>query len=710
MRKVRKKISRKQKSKKVKRIKAGEFIDREFSMLEFNRRVLEQALDKNLPLLERVRFLTIFHSNLDEFFMKRVEASKRVKIYSVTEESGEDKVYNYDQYKLIRKQVLGLISVAEECYAKDLLPLLKSHGMHLIKWEELSSKELQIVNDMFDNKIFPILTPLAVDPGHPFPHISNLSTSLAVSLRYPGRSELFFARVKIPKVFPEWVLVTPKNNQELRWISLREIIERNLDKLFPNMEIVATLPFRTTRNIELEPEEEEADDILEMMEQILKERKFGNVVKLEIPKNPDPWLLRFLTAELELSEDDIYELHELLDYSSLNTIADIDIADYHFKPWSPVVPKALADDPISIFHCLSEGDILVHHPYESFGASVENFIISAVNDPNVLAIKMTLYRTNENSRLIRSLMRAAEAGKTVVCLIELKARLDEARNISWAQKLEEAGVHIVYGIVGLKTHCKVALVVKQEDPGIKSYCHIGTGNYNSQTAKLYTDLGLMTSNESITKEVVELFHHITGRSQKREYKNLLVAPNNMKLQFIEKILNEAKNARDGKPAYIIAKCNGLEDQEIIQALYTASKSGVKIDLIIRGICTLRPNQKDLSENIRVISIVDRFLEHSRIYYFADGQEDPCQGQFFMGSADWMSRNLERRIEVCTPIFDLNLKKEIFYFLSTLIGDRVQAWELNSDGSYARLKSNATSKTISAQAQLMEYYLEHSKLK
>ncbi|MCB0355818.1 MAG: polyphosphate kinase 1 [Bdellovibrionales bacterium] len=702
-----KKVTSKSKVSKVKRLKTGEYVDRELSMLEFNRRVLEQALDTHLPLLERVRFLTIFHSNLDEFFMKKIEASKRVKYYSVTEDDGEEKVYNYDQHKLIRKNALHLLDSAEQGFINSIEPELKKIGIHFIKWDELNSKELETISEMFDKKIFPILTPLAVDPGHPFPHISNLSTSLAVSLRYPGRPDLFFARVKVPKVFPEWILLTPKNNHELRYISFTEVISRNLDKLFPNMEIVATLPFRTTRNIELEPEEDETDDILEMMEQILKERRFGNVVKLEVPENANPWLLRFLMAELDLSEDDIYELKTILDYSSLRTIADLDIPEYHYKPWTPIIPDSLAEEPISIFHSISENDILVHHPYESFNASVEKFITSAVSDPNVLAIKMTLYRTNENSRLIKSLMRAAESGKSVVCLIEVKARLDEARNISWAQKLEEAGVHIVYGIVGLKTHCKLALVVRQEEKGIKCYSHIGTGNYNSTTAKLYTDLGLMTSHEEINNEVVELFHHITGRSQKREYKNLLVAPNNMKPQFIDMILNEAKNAREGKPAYIIAKCNGLEDQDIIQALYAASRSGVKIDLLIRGICTLRPGLKDKSENIRVISVVDRFLEHSRIYFFSNGHENPFAGNFYIGSADWMGRNLERRIEVCAPILNKDLKKQVLFILSTMLSDRKQAWEMQSDGSYKQLKSSGSKEDLSGQYQLMAYYRERT---
>ena len=706
MRKARKKSLRKQKAKKVKHLKTSEFVDREFSLLEFNQRVLEMADDNNIPLLERLKFLTIFHSNLDEFFMKRMEANKRIKVYNVTESDGEEKIFSYNQPKSIRKKILELMTRADKIYTGSLLPLLKSHGIQLIDWKDLTPKELEFVNEIFIKKIFPILTPLAVDPGHPFPHISNLSTSLAVAMRYPGRSELFFARVKVPKVFPEWVQLGPRNHHELRWINLSDIISHHLEKLFPNMEIVDSFPFRIIRNIELEPDEDEADDILEMMEQILKERRFGNVVKLAVPSKANTWLLRFLMAELELNDEDIYEMKELLNYSGLKVIADLEIADYHYKPWTPTIPEALVEDPISIFHSISETDILVHHPYESFSASVEIFILTAVRDPNVLAIKMTLYRTNDNSQLIPALIRAAEAGKSVVCLIELKARLDEARNISWAQKLEEAGVHIVYGIVGLKTHCKLALIVRQEDKGIKCYTHIGTGNYNSVTANLYTDLGLITTNQEINNEVVELFHHITGRSQKREYKHLLVAPNNMKARFLEMINAEAKNARDSKPAYIIAKCNGLEDQDIIQALYKASQSGAKIDLIVRGICTLRPGLKDKSENIRVISIVDRFLEHSRIYFFQNGQEIPYDGLFYMGSADWMGRNLDRRIEVCTPIHDFELKQQILFILSTLLSDKVQAWEMKSDGQYVRLKASDNQDT-SAQQKLMNYYFERS---
>ncbi|MCB0393945.1 MAG: polyphosphate kinase 1, partial [Bdellovibrionales bacterium] len=619
---------------------SSRYNDRELSWLEFDNRVLQQAEDKNLPILERLKFLNIFHTNLDEFFMKRIAGPRLISM----EENANS---NSEHMIAIRARVENLILKASKLFEEDIRQELEKSGVRIVKWKELSADDKIYIRKYYEERIFPLLVPTAVDSAHPFPHISNLSTSLAVSLKYPGRSEVLFSRVKIPSTLPSWIEV-PTSGIQSRWIPIRDVVEKNLESLFPKMEIINTLAFRVTRNIDLERDEEEADDMLAMIEEELKERRFGEVVKLEVGPNPDQWLLEFLRNELGLSIYDLYINPSEYEFIDFGPILKVERPELKFEKWNPVTPKELAEDSGDIFTQIQQGDIFVHHPYDSFTSSVERFLQAAADDPAVLAIRMTLYRTNEDGSLIRSLIRAAEKGKTVVVVVELKARFDEERNINWARSLEDAGVHILFGLVGLKTHSKTTLIVRQEGSRIRSYAHIGTGNYHSQTAKLYTDIGILTCNEEITQDLIHYFHFLTGRSLKDDYKHLLVAPINMKRRVLELIANEIKFAKAGKKAEILIKINNLEDRDIIERLYEASGVGVKVRLIVRGICVLKPKVKEMSENIEVISVVDRFLEHSRIFAFRSGEEELNKGFVIFGSADLMYRNLERRVEVFAP--------------------------------------------------------------
>lgn len=666
------------------------FLDRDLSMLQFNHRVLQQAQDTTKPLLERVRFLSIFHSNIDEFFMKRIGMPRNSALFGTIR-------HKQDRMTTIRNTAKELFQAAGECYQSSIKPALDKEGIFLLKWEDLTKGEKERMNEVFAQKIFPVLTPLAVDPSHPFPHISNLSTSLAVALQGPGQRELSFSRVKIPKIFPAWFALNPEKKRredDLRFISLNDLIKHNLHRLYPGMKIESAMLFRVVRNIDLEKDDESYEDFVEMVEEELKQRRFGEVVKLEVQSNMSPWLLEKLMGELELSYNDVYFMDDEIDYTNLNIIASLNIPQLKYSNWNPVQPKGFLEDSPNIFNVIAQRDILVHHPYESFNDSVERFIQSASDDPNVRAIKMTLYRTHEQSSIVSSLIHAAEVGKEVVCLIELKARFDEERNILWANRMEDAGIHVVYGLQGLKIHSKLALVVRQEADNVKSYLHVGTGNYHSQTAKIYTDLGLFTSNPQIVSEAVDLFNFLTGHSLKRDYQHLLVAPINMKQKFMKLIDAEIRNQQAGKPAQIIAKCNALEDSEIVNKLYKASKAGVKIDLIIRGICTLRPGVTDLSENIRVISVVDRFLEHSRVFYFRNGEETPEKGMIFIGSADWMYRNLEARVEAICPIYDESIRSEVYNILQVMLQSDWQTWQLEKNGNYRRLSTPDTGESSS----------------
>ena len=691
-------------------ISPAEFLNRELTWLEFNRRVLHEALDDRTPLLERVGFLRIFTSNLDEFFMKRVGGLKRQMAAGIVART-PDGTSPAQQLSAIREAVVPMLRRQADCLRMDLAPALARHSVNLLRWDDLTDEERVAAEAYFRTNVFPVLTPLAVDPGHPFPFISNLSSSLGVTLRHAQREERLFARVKVPEVFPAWLrLETPGMQGRFRFLHLIDLICHNLGDLFPNMVVVSVMPFRITRSADVERDEEDAADLLEMIEEEVRRRRFEAVVRLEHGPNPDPWMLEFLMSELGLAEDDVYEVGEELDPTGLKAVTDLNLPHLRYEPWTPAVPPPLADEAADIFSLIRQGDLLIHHPYESFSASVERFVRAAADDPNVLAIKMTVYRTGDDSPFIKTLIRAAERGKQVACLVELKARFDEERNILWAQTLEEVGVHVVYGIVGLKTHTKTALVVRREPDGLRCYAHIGTGNYNVQTARLYTDLSLLTCRPDLTEDLVELFNYLTGRSLKTGLRKLLVAPIDMKRRFQELIQREIDLQQQGRPCRIIAKMNSLEDRGICRALYRASQAGVQIDLIVRGFCCLRPGVPGLSDRIRVVSIIGRFLEHSRLFYFRGGAEDPIDGDFFIGSADWMYRNLLARVEAVTPVESRPLREKCWEILDVMRRDQRQAWDMQPDGNYVQrtpAPDAGRAETLGTHQYLMEVARERS---
>ncbi|TVQ64692.1 MAG: polyphosphate kinase 1 [Phycisphaerales bacterium] len=672
-----------------------QLLNRELSLLEFNRRVLHQATDARTPLLERVKFIAIFASNLDEFFMKRVGGLKRQVASGVSVRSPDGRTPQ-EQLQAIRSVVVELQDLAAKTLDNDILPALREAGIELVRYNDLGPDDRARVEDWYRVSIFPVLTPLAVDPGHRFPFISNLSESLGVMLSAGERDETHFARVKIPDVRGRWVnaddpgaeLAPPTAGLPLRLVSLEDIIRNNLDDLFPGMKIHEVMPFRVTRNADIDHDAEDADDLLETVETEMKQRRFARAVRLEVNVHPSPSILQFVVDELDLHPHDVYERGGLLEYSDLFEIASIDAPQLHDTPWKPAVPARLEDEDADIFSVIRAGDMLVHHPYESFGVSVERFLRAAARDPRVLAIKQTIYRTSADSPFVPELARAAESGKQVACLVELRARFEEMANVQRAQMLEKAGVHVAYGVMGLKTHAKISLVVRREPDapgGLRCYGHIGTGNYNSRTAELYTDLGLLTCEPLLMQDIVELFNYLTGRSLKRDYNKLLVAPIGMRTGFYDLIDHEIEIARAGGAGRIVAKMNALDDQGVTEKLYEASSAGVKIDLIVRGFCCLRPGVPGLSENIRVRSIIGRFLEHSRVYHFGDGQAEPHEGKWYMGSADWMHRNLDYRVEAITPIESTDARKRLWTMMDAMLRDRRCAWTLNPDGSYSQLQ-------------------------
>ncbi len=679
------------------------FFNRDISWLDFNARVLNEALDERTPLLERLRFMSIWRSNNDEFYMKRVGSLfKKVKdgTYGayLSGHSAEE------LYSEMRKKVDQQQKLLDINFKESLIPALEKEGIKLHKWSELNDSEARELKLYFKQNIFPILTPLAVDSGHPFPFLSNLSKSIGVALRRPRNRARQFARIKIPTEIPQWIKLGNKRNYEYRYINIEEVIMANLDTLFAGMIIDASCIFRITRNATISEEDEGAEDKMEWVEEGLRERKFAPVVRLEMEGNPDPWLTHFLMTELDLDEENLYQISSLPSYTNFNEIIDINRKKLKYRRFQPQVPSQFdhkGNTDFNIFQMIRKKDTLVHYPYESFSNSVETFVKMAAEDPKVLAIKIILYRTDTDGRLIDALIEAAENKKQVACIIELKARFDEERNIQWAQKLEDAGIHVSYGLMDMKTHAKMILVVRQDPDCIRSYVNIGTGNYNSQTSRLYTDYGLFTSNKDVCEEVLEVFNYLTGRSQKQDYKEILVAPYTMFKRFIEMIDNERKNALAGKPARIIAKMNQLEEPKIIEALYKASQAGVKITLYIRGFCSLRPQITGLSENIQVFSLVGRLLEHSRIYYFQDGKKTPRQGLFYLGSADWMHRNLFDRVEVIAPIKRNDLKQELWDYLSLLEKDNRHLWELKADGTYVQRHPSSPKKEINSQLILLK---------
>ncbi len=693
------------------------YFNRELSWLEFNYRVLHEALDERTPLLERLKFLAIFSSNLDEFFMVRVAALKQQVEANVTQLTSDGRTPE-QQLIDISKRLHPLIKEQDHHFENVIRAKLVKHSINLINYVDLNQEQRNYLHKFFEEHIFPVLTPLAVDPSHPFPYISNLSLNLAVVIQEPDTEKELFARIKVPKVLPRFVPLPEELRQSYRgrtavWsgVPLEQVIAHNLDYLFPGMNIQECYPFRVTRNADIAVEEDEADDLLLAIEQELRKRRFGgSAVRLEIQASTPENIRSMLIRELALEDEDVYEMEGLLGLVDLFYFMSLPVSELKDIPWHSVVPKEFEIiNPIkldndsednnegkNIFDLIKEGDRLLHHPYQSFSATVQQFITQAAHDDNVLAIKMTLYRTSGDSPIVNALISAAENGKQVAVLVELKARFDEANNIVWAKKLEKAGVHVVYGLVGLKTHTKIVLVVRQEKKKIRRYVHIGTGNYNPKTAKLYTDLGLLTCREDLGADLTDLFNFLTGYSQQKSYRKLLVAPVTLRDKIIEMIQRETENARNGKSGRIIAKMNALVDDQIILALYEASQAGVKIDLIIRGICCLRPGIEGVSDNINVISIIGRFLEHSRIFYFHnDGEE-----QLYIGSADWMRRNLSRRVEAVTPIEDPKLTKDLQEILGIMLADNRQAWELQSDGSYIQRKPDNEKHSQSTQEILM----------
>ena len=654
------------------------YINRELSHIEFNRRVLEECYNENNPLLERLKFLAIFTSNMDEFFMVRVSGLKQQVLLGITR-TPADGLLPREQLVTIYRTVTQLFGEAMTCWREQLRPALADAKIHILEYTDLKRGQKVKLRDYFERSIFPVLTPLAFDPGHPFPHISNLSLNLAVVIRDPKTDETHFARVKVPSILPRLVPLKPLDPDELlppktqKFIWVEQVIAANLDRLFPGMEIIAAYPFRVTRNTDMEIQEEEADDLLLTMEKNLRQRHFGFPVRLEIDENTPEDIRELLLSNLEMSAYDIYTFDGPLGLSSLWELHKLERPELKDTPFRARIPAGLHSDE-DIFTSLEKQGFLLHHPFDSF-APVTDFLRQAAEDPDVLAIKQTLYRVGPNPPVVRALMRARENGKQVSVLVELKARFDEESNIEWARALERAGVHVVYGLIGLKTHCKVTLVVRRERDGIRRYVHVATGNYNTSTARMYTDLGFLTSEEDLGVDATELFNYLTGYSKQRVYRKFLVAPVNLRpnlLKFIE------RETALGKKGRIIIKANALVDPEIIQALYRASQAGVDVDLIIRGICCLRPGLKGVSENIRVISVVGRFLEHSRIYYFHNnGSPD-----LYMGSADLMPRNIDRRVEVLFPIEDAAMRQEVVdRILGIYLKDTANARLLESDGRY-----------------------------
>jgi polyphosphate kinase len=664
------------------------FINRELSWLEFNSRVLHEAIDDRNPLLERLKFLAIFNTNLDEFYMVRVAGLRR-QVAAGVHHIPPDGMSPAEELAAITARVSDLMRSQRALLYDTLLPALARHGVSLVSIEDLTAKEWQTVDEFFEAQVFPVLTPLAVDPGHPFPYISNLSLSLAVQIHDPVSKAVRFARVKVPKSLPRWIPFGRGNT----FIPLEQVIGANLGSLFPGMDIQGFNAFRVTRYSDLELSHSEDDDnLLSLIEEQVFQRRFAEVVRIEVENGMPESLRQLLMEELRedqpeemrpLADPELVETGPLLDLGDLMSLASLEIPELRDPPFVPVTPPELRDPTRSVFDVLKEKDVMVHHPFDSFNASVEQFLLAAATDDNVLAIKMTLYRTSGDTGVVRALTEAAQRGKQVAVLIELQARFDEANNITWARTLEDYGVHVAYGLPGLKTHAKTTLVVRREADGIKRYAHIGSGNYNSKTARIYTDIGLLTSSPSIGADLTDLFNALTGFSRQRLYRKLLVAPPNMRFRFLEMIEREAANAREGKPARIIAKMNAVVDAEIIEALYAASQAGVEIDLIVRGICCLRPGVPGVSDRIRVVSIVGRFLEHSRLFYFANGGDE----QFYFGSADWMPRNLDRRVEAVAPVDDVALHPRLHALLSTCLADNRQAWDLAADGTYRQRNPN-----------------------
>ena len=700
------------------------YVSRELTWLEFNSRVLHEAMDERTPLLERLKFMGIFSSNLDEFFMVRIAAIKQQIEAKVSHLTLDGRTAT-EQLTVASDRVQQLITTQHQHFETVLRPAMIQKGIYLLDYFDLNQEQCNYLQTYFEEQIFPVLTPLAVDPGHPFPYISNLSLNLAVVIKHPDTGEELFARVKVPKVLPRFINLptelqavdrtnplqfiresSPLANQELPqlWtgIPLEQLIAHNLESLFPGMNIQGCFTFRVTRNADISVAEDEADDLLLAIEHGLrKRRKGGSVVRIEVDSAMPNQIRQMLKEELEVTHQDVYEVNGMLGLGDVMSFLSLPAPELKDPSWNGIIPGYLKrlklnDDSGNFFNLIAQKDFLVHHPYQSFSETVERFITCAANDTKVLAIKMTLYRTTGDSHILKALIKAAENGKQVSVLIELKARFDEQNNINLARKLEQAGIHVVYGLVGLKTHTKVVLVVRREDEKIRRYVHIGTGNYNAKTSNLYTDVGLFSCRPELGADLTDLFNYLTGYSQQRSYRKLIVSPVNTRESFSQLIQQEIDHVQAGKTGRIVAKMNALVDRQTIANLYRASQAGVSIDLIIRGMCCLRPGVIGVSENIRVISIIGRFLEHSRIYYFQNGGD----ATVLIGSADWMARNLDRRVEVITPIDDPDISNDLQEILGIMLADNRQAWDMQPDGSYHQRRPQPGTEAESTQQILM----------
>jgi polyphosphate kinase len=670
--------------------------DRDLGALDFNQRVLAAGLDERTPLLERAKFLAIFTSNVDEFFMKRVSILRQG--------TGAQHRALLEQ---LREKLLPMLAEQANCYRQNLIPGLAKHGVLLRRWDELTAHQREEASDYFDSSVSAAVTPLVIDPEHPFPFLSNLSTSLIFRLQDPEGPELMYGRVKVPGVLKNWVpLSSDLDRDQKLFVPLYEVIRGNIQKLYGGMTISGVSLLRITRDAEVGTDDDSSAGVREreLVEEQIRRRRYEPIVRLEFGPGADHAIKQSLRDRFQLGSSDVYDMAEEVDYTTLFEIASLPLAELRDRPWIPLQHPSLPEAGAAFFAAIQACDVLLHHPYDSFDGSIEHFISTAADDPQTVSIKMTAYRVGDDTPFVKSLIRAAEHGKQVACVMEIKARFDEERNLHWAAELERVGAHVTFGIAGLKTHAKIALVVRNEASGLRCYVHIGTGNYHVKTARLYSDVGLLTCDPLLAEDAVNLFHYLTGRSHAPNCVALLVAPHAMRPRLLELIDHEVRNHRDGRPARIVAKINQLEDPEMIQALCEASQAGVPIDLIIRGFCCLRPGVPGRTENIRVRSIIGRFLEHSRIFHFANGHENPIDGEFLIGSADWMYRNLSKRIEVITPILAPGPKRRLWEILDICLRDRRQAWILDSAGKYSLLQPEEHSngpESIGTHETLME---------
>ncbi|MBI1389809.1 MAG: polyphosphate kinase 1 [bacterium] len=684
--------------------KTSPYFNRELSWMDFNDRVLNEALDPRTPLLERLKFIAIVSSNLDEFVMKRIGGLKRQISAGVTRRT-PDGLTPQEQFDQLRERILAQIERQRRCLLDELMPELRKHGIHIQRYDELTAKQKKKVNDDYQKTVFPILIPLGVGPGQPFPFISNLSLSLAIRLKPPRVQEIGFARVKIPKNRPRWMETGVPNH----FVPLEDVIAANLDSLFPGVKIVEYCSFRVTRSAEIDRNENEAEDLLELIEEEIQNREFAQVVRLDIDRSCSTAMQRTLLEHMQLAPEDVYIVDGPLGLRDLMSMCKLNFPQLKDKTWKPashpvLIKNEKREEPESFFALIRRKDLLIHHPYESFNTSVLRFLEEASVDRKVLAIKQTVYRTGDDSPIIKALKQAAANGKQVAVLIEIKARFDEAANIQWVKTLEDAGVHVTYGFVGLKTHSKVLMVVREERDGVRRYIHLGTGNYHPGTANLYTDLSLLTCRPDLGEDVSDLFNALTGFSRQTRYRKLLVAPVNMRRRFESLIQREINHCKKGGKGRMICKMNSLDDIRMIDLLYKASQAGVQVDLIVRGLNCLRPGVAELSENIRLISIIGRFLEHARIFYFYNSGKE----ELFIGSADWMKRNLDYRYEAVTPVEEPDLKEELKTILDIMLNDNRCAWDLASDGVYTQRRPGEDEPERSSHALLMARAVENSR--